>query len=195
MLYFLKTQGPRTSKLIFPTFKYTNKQIQIHKYTNTSYDKVPEIRNMCYIFEKLMVQGCQTWYSQMSQVLRDPILDLIWDLKVDIRLLHCPPRFILWHVQIIKRNCACLIALMVQLSCYHVIIVIVKMGAHKYHQERGKHIRIWCCVVLQTRTAPENNNNNSNDTNTKQQLILWCWLKVAPQTRTVPDSTLSAIRL
>ena len=33
MLYFWKAQGPRTSKLIFPTVKYTNTHIQIHKYS------------------------------------------------------------------------------------------------------------------------------------------------------------------
>ena len=30
MLYFWKAQGPRTSKLIFPTVKYTNTNSQIH---------------------------------------------------------------------------------------------------------------------------------------------------------------------
>jgi len=48
---FLKNQGsnldrPRTSKMIFWTVKYTNTPIQIHKYTNTAYDKVPEIPNI-----------------------------------------------------------------------------------------------------------------------------------------------------
>ena len=38
-----KTQGPRTSKLIFPTVKYTN-------FTNTAYDKVPEIRNIHMLY-------------------------------------------------------------------------------------------------------------------------------------------------
>ena len=33
MLYFWKAQGPRTSKLIFPTVKYTNTNSQIHKYS------------------------------------------------------------------------------------------------------------------------------------------------------------------
>ena len=47
MLYFWKAKGPRTSKMIFWTVKYTNTKIQIHKYTNTAYDKMPEI---CYIF-------------------------------------------------------------------------------------------------------------------------------------------------
>ena len=35
MLYFWKAKGPRTSKMIFWTVRYTNTQIQIHKYTNT----------------------------------------------------------------------------------------------------------------------------------------------------------------
>ena len=33
MLYFRKAQGPRTSKLIFPTVKCTNTNSQIHKYS------------------------------------------------------------------------------------------------------------------------------------------------------------------
>ena len=37
--------------------KYTN--TQIHKYTNTAYDEVPERPNMWYIFEKRIVQGYQ----------------------------------------------------------------------------------------------------------------------------------------
>ena len=36
-----------------------NRKIQIHKYTNTSYDEVPERPNMWYIFEKRIVQGYQ----------------------------------------------------------------------------------------------------------------------------------------
>ena len=59
MLYFWKAQGPRTSKLIFPTVKYTNTQIHIYKYTNTAYDEVPGIPNICYISKQLLVQGCQ----------------------------------------------------------------------------------------------------------------------------------------
>ena len=52
--------------MIFWTVRYTNTQIQIHKYTNTACDEVPEIPNMCYIFEKPRVQGHQTWYSGLS---------------------------------------------------------------------------------------------------------------------------------
>ena len=39
--------------------KYKNTNAQIHKYTNTAYDKVPEKPNMWYIFEKRIVQGYQ----------------------------------------------------------------------------------------------------------------------------------------
>ena len=52
--------------MIFWTVRYTNTQIQIHKYTNTACDEVPETPNMCYIFEKPRVQGHQTWYSGLS---------------------------------------------------------------------------------------------------------------------------------
>ena len=38
--------------MIFWTVKYTNTQIQIHKYINTAYDKVPEIPNIICIFEQ-----------------------------------------------------------------------------------------------------------------------------------------------
>ena len=47
------------------THKYTNTQIhkytytQIHKYTNTASDKNANKHNMCYIFEKVMIQGHQ----------------------------------------------------------------------------------------------------------------------------------------
>merc|ERR1712110_263927 len=39
--------------------KYTNTNTQIHKYTNTTYEEVPERPNMWYIFEKRIVQGYQ----------------------------------------------------------------------------------------------------------------------------------------
>ena len=52
--------------MIFRTVRYTNTQIQTHKYTNTNCDEVPEVPNMCYIFEKPRVQGHQTWYSGLS---------------------------------------------------------------------------------------------------------------------------------
>ena len=65
---FLKSPGPKDIKTDIPNCqipKYTNTQIQIHKYTNTAYDEMPEIPNICCIFEQLVVQGCQKWYSQV----------------------------------------------------------------------------------------------------------------------------------
>ena len=37
--------------------KHTN--TQIHKYTNTVWTESEDRNDMCYIFEKLMLQGCQ----------------------------------------------------------------------------------------------------------------------------------------
>merc|ERR1711989_119547 len=47
------------------THKYKNTNTQIHKYTNTAYDKVPDRPNMWYIFEKRIVQGYQKLYSYL----------------------------------------------------------------------------------------------------------------------------------
>ena len=47
----------RVSNMQIQKYKYTN--TQIHKYTNTAYDEVPERPNMWYIFEKRIVQGYQ----------------------------------------------------------------------------------------------------------------------------------------
>ena len=44
------------------THKYKNTNSQIHKYTNTAYEEVPERPNMWYIFEKRIVQGYQKLY-------------------------------------------------------------------------------------------------------------------------------------
>ena len=41
------------------TRKYKNTNTQIHKYTNTAYDKVPDRPNMWYIFEERIVQRYQ----------------------------------------------------------------------------------------------------------------------------------------
>ena len=41
------------------TRKYKNRNTQIHKYTNTAYDKVLDRLNMWYIFEKRIVQRYQ----------------------------------------------------------------------------------------------------------------------------------------
>ena len=43
--------------------KYTN--TQINKYTNTAHHEVPERSNMCYIFEKRIVQGYQKLYPHV----------------------------------------------------------------------------------------------------------------------------------
>ena len=52
--------------MIFPCVKLASTQIQIHKYTNTAYDEVPERPNMWYISEKKIVQGYQKLYSHVS---------------------------------------------------------------------------------------------------------------------------------
>ena len=41
------------------TCKYTNTQIQIHKYSNIASAKVAYMPKVCYIFEKVMVRGPQ----------------------------------------------------------------------------------------------------------------------------------------
>merc|ERR1711981_808541 len=64
-IHFLKAIGPRISKLILPSVSCTNTQIQIHKYTNTAYEEVPERPNMWYIFEKRIVQGYQKLYPHV----------------------------------------------------------------------------------------------------------------------------------
>ena len=46
--------------------KYTNTNSQIHKYTNTAYEEVPERPNMWYIFEKRIIQGYQKLYFHVS---------------------------------------------------------------------------------------------------------------------------------
>ena len=48
------------------TRKYKNANTQIHKYTNTAYDEVPERPNMWYIFERRIVQGFQKLYFHVS---------------------------------------------------------------------------------------------------------------------------------
>ena len=52
--------------MIFPCVKHANKKIQIHKYTNTANDEVPERPNMWYIFEKGIAQGFQKLYFHVS---------------------------------------------------------------------------------------------------------------------------------
>ena len=52
VVYFWKEDCSRVSKMILPCVKRANTQIQIHKYTNTAYDEVPERPNMQYILKK-----------------------------------------------------------------------------------------------------------------------------------------------
>ena len=49
--------GPGTSKIMFWTVKYTN----------TAYDKVPEIPNIRYIFEQLMDH--QWWFKDVKMII------------------------------------------------------------------------------------------------------------------------------
>ena len=93
MLYFWKAQEPRTSKLIFPTVKYTNTQIKIHKYTNTAYDKVPFLNSWWFKDVKNDILKCPKCYEIWSEIRSHPRSK---SLLVDFRLLHCPPRFI-WY--------------------------------------------------------------------------------------------------
>ena len=74
MLYFRKAQGPRTSKLIFPTVKYTNTNSQIHKYSLWQ-----SARNTQHMLYYGTAGG-----SRMSKMIfpSDPIWDPIRDLKV-----------------------------------------------------------------------------------------------------------------
>merc|ERR1711981_552453 len=66
-IHFLKAKGLRISKLILLSVSCTNTQIQIHKYTNTAHDEVPERPNLWYIFEKRIVQGYQKLYSHVPK--------------------------------------------------------------------------------------------------------------------------------
>ena len=43
--------------MVFPCVKSTNTKIQIHKYTNTAYDKVTERHNMWYISKRGLFKG------------------------------------------------------------------------------------------------------------------------------------------
>ena len=72
VLYFWKAQGPRTSKLIFPTVKHTNTQIQLM----TKCQKYPTyaIFHYSWWFEdvKNYIPKCPKW--------SDPIRHLIWSV-------------------------------------------------------------------------------------------------------------------
>ena len=61
MLRGPQKQCSRVCDKQIPKYRYTNTQIELHKYTNTVWVKFadrPIYRpNMCYIFEKVMVMG------------------------------------------------------------------------------------------------------------------------------------------
>ena len=48
--------------------KYTNTNTQIHKYANTAWVKVAVMPSMCYVFEKVRVQGPQKQCSRVSDL-------------------------------------------------------------------------------------------------------------------------------
>ena len=50
------------------TCKYKNINIQIHKYTNTAYDEVPERPNLWYTFKKAIFQGYLLSLAQLYKV-------------------------------------------------------------------------------------------------------------------------------
>ena len=58
--------------MIFWTVRYTNTQIQIHKYTNTACDEVPEIPNICYI-RGSTYKGEKTKVKKLEGALSNPI--------------------------------------------------------------------------------------------------------------------------
>ena len=57
--------APGRGKLA-PTGRHSRHVFATLKYTNTAYDKVSDIPNMCYIFEKPRAKGRQKGYSGMS---------------------------------------------------------------------------------------------------------------------------------
>ncbi len=64
--------------MIFWTVRYTNTQIQLHKYTNTVWVKFADRPNMCYIFEKVMVQRPQKQYSPVSDMQIHKYTNTVW---------------------------------------------------------------------------------------------------------------------
>ena len=49
----------KSSNLSKESLRWPNTQIQIHKYTNTVWTESEDGHDICYIFEKPRVQGCQ----------------------------------------------------------------------------------------------------------------------------------------
>ena len=54
---FWKEDCSRIAKMTSPCVKITNTKIQLHKYINTAYDKVPERPNMWYILKRGLFKG------------------------------------------------------------------------------------------------------------------------------------------
>ena len=63
---------------MLPSAGHANKQIQIHKYTNTVWVKIADRPNMCYTFEKVMVQGPQKQCSRLSDVQLHKYTNKVW---------------------------------------------------------------------------------------------------------------------
>ena len=84
MLYFWKAQGPRTSKLIFPTVKYTNTNSQIHKYS--FWQSARNTQHMLYFWTAGASRMSKMIFSSVPSVTRfDPRSDPIQDLKVRLQ--------------------------------------------------------------------------------------------------------------
>ena len=49
----------KCSNLSKESLRWPNAQIQIDKYTNTVWTESEDRHDICYIFEKLMLRGCQ----------------------------------------------------------------------------------------------------------------------------------------
>ena len=63
---------------MLPSVGHANTQIQIHKYTNTVWVKFADRPNMCYIFEKVMVQRPQKQYSPVSDMQIHKYTNTVW---------------------------------------------------------------------------------------------------------------------
>ena len=75
--------------MIFLCVKSANTKIQIHKYTNTAYDKLPERPTMWDIFEEAIIQGYLLSLAQLYKVWVFPLLaDQDADIKVQMFVLR-----------------------------------------------------------------------------------------------------------
>ena len=53
---------------MFPSVRHANTQMQLHKYRNRVWVKFADRPNICYIFEKVMVQGLKCNYTNTAWV-------------------------------------------------------------------------------------------------------------------------------